>query len=365
MLLAARLTFAGWFVFACSATGVLAQNSTLPPSVASLFTELDFSIVEDAKKLVEEGQKLAPDRTDLSEKPDRSTKAQRLGKFRSLRSKLVKRIPELRTLADGVRQIRATQRTKLADRKNYSDSDLRSLESSLRAAKSHREVVQSETRDVQAEPDSPEKSQKLERQKRRLDDVNNFISVTERDIQNQTRIKEDEKRQRELEITNLEGQIKEIDTILTDIVTLTRRLDETLAITDEASHLMLQTETDTIQYTNWATVAFSFLVGTVIVGFFFIAFKSEEIKKAIFAGDSGIQFVTLFSLVIAIILFGILHILEGKELSALLGGLSGYILGRGTAKVAEPVPSSQPPTVIQTTPQSPPSQVSSAQPATP
>jgi hypothetical protein len=45
----------------------------------------------------------------------------------------------------------------------------------------------------------------------------------------------------------------------------------------------------------------------------------------------------LFFLVIAIILFGILRILEGKELSALLGGLSGYILGRGTAKVAEPV----------------------------
>jgi hypothetical protein len=32
--------------------------------------------------------------------------------------------------------------------------------------------------------------------------------------------------------------------------------------------------------------------------------------------------------VIAIILFGITGILEGKELSALLGGLSGYILGR-------------------------------------
>ena len=44
----------------------------------------------------------------------------------------------------------------------------------------------------------------------------------------------------------------------------------------------------------------------------------------------GIQFITLFALVIAIILFGITGILEGKELSALLGGLSGYILGRST-----------------------------------
>ena len=53
-------------------------------------------------------------------------------------------------------------------------------------------------------------------------------------------------------------------------------------------------------------------------------------REAIFTGESGIQFVTLFSLVIAIILFGVLKILEGKELAALLGGLSGYILGRGS-----------------------------------
>ena len=44
------------------------------------------------------------------------------------------------------------------------------------------------------------------------------------------------------------------------------------------------------------------------------------------------QFLTLFSLVIAIILFGITQILEGKELAARLGGLSGYILGRTTPK---------------------------------
>jgi hypothetical protein len=36
----------------------------------------------------------------------------------------------------------------------------------------------------------------------------------------------------------------------------------------------------------------------------------------------------MFAIVIAVILFGIINILESKELSALLGGLSGYILGR-------------------------------------
>jgi hypothetical protein len=73
---------------------------------------------------------------------------------------------------------------------------------------------------------------------------------------------------------------------------------------------------------------FSGLVLIVIVGFFWVAHSDVRIRYAIFANDSGIQFITLFSIVIAVILFGIIGVLEGKELSALLGGLSGYILGR-------------------------------------
>jgi hypothetical protein len=69
----------------------------------------------------------------------------------------------------------------------------------------------------------------------------------------------------------------------------------------------------------------------LIVAFFALSFYDEKVRQAIFSGQAGIQFVTLFSLVIAIILFGIVGILEAKELSALLGGISGYILGRTTA----------------------------------
>jgi hypothetical protein len=58
-----------------------------------------------------------------------------------------------------------------------------------------------------------------------------------------------------------------------------------------------------------------------------MAYIDPQVRREIFAGQAGIQFVTLFSFVIAIILFGIIDILEGKELAALLGGLSGYILG--------------------------------------
>jgi len=85
--------------------------------------------------------------------------------------------------------------------------------------------------------------------------------------------------------------------------------------------------------TSWV---FAGLISAVIIGFFVLAFKDEVMRRAIFSGETGIQFLTLFSVVIAIILFGIINILEGKELAALLGGLSGYILGRTSQKVAPP-----------------------------
>jgi len=81
---------------------------------------------------------------------------------------------------------------------------------------------------------------------------------------------------------------------------------------------------------------FTGLIAAVILGFFVVAFRDQIVRREIFSGHSGIQFITLFSLVIAIILFGIMGILEGKELAALLGGLSGYILGRTTSAKTEP-----------------------------
>lgn len=83
---------------------------------------------------------------------------------------------------------------------------------------------------------------------------------------------------------------------------------------------------------------FAGLIGLMIGGFFVIAWRDDIVRREIFRGQAGIQFITLFSVVIAIILFGILGILEGKELAALLGGLSGYILGRVTTPSATPEP---------------------------
>lgn len=94
---------------------------------------------------------------------------------------------------------------------------------------------------------------------------------------------------------------------------------------------LLNPEVARQKFKTWMSMTFAGLVAIVIIGFFIIAFRDDAVRRAIFSGQSGIQFLTLFSLVIAIILFGITGILEGKELAALLGGLSGYILGRVTS----------------------------------
>lgn len=82
------------------------------------------------------------------------------------------------------------------------------------------------------------------------------------------------------------------------------------------------------QYKRDLSIAFTVLIGLVIALFFIVVIKDHEVRRKIFSGQVGIQFLTLFSLVIAIILFGMTGVLEGKELAALLGGISGYILGK-------------------------------------
>ena len=70
---------------------------------------------------------------------------------------------------------------------------------------------------------------------------------------------------------------------------------------------------DTNQFRFLATISFGVLVFIVVGGFYLIAWNKEGIAKTIFAGELGMQFVTLFLIVIAIILFGIMGTLEGKN----------------------------------------------------
>lgn len=82
-----------------------------------------------------------------------------------------------------------------------------------------------------------------------------------------------------------------------------------------------------------STAIMGVLIAIVVGGFYVIAWYKDGIATKIFGGEMGMQFVTLFLIVIAIILFGIMGTLEGRELAALLGGLSGYILGKASVKV--------------------------------
>jgi hypothetical protein len=117
---------------------------------------------------------------------------------------------------------------------------------------------------------------------------------------------------RAAEINLLQGLFKSANS---DIDCLNRALSQI----DETINTILIPETQKNQFKLYVSGIFAFMVILVIVGFFTIALRDKAVGSAIFSNQTGIQFVTLFSLVIAIILFGITEILQAKELSALLG----------------------------------------------
>ena len=85
------------------------------------------------------------------------------------------------------------------------------------------------------------------------------------------------------------------------------------------------------EFRIYISICFSLLIALLLLMFFYIVYKKSDINLSKeLLSDNGLQFVTLFVLIIAIILFGILGILEGSELAAILSGISGYILGKGT-----------------------------------
>ena len=96
------------------------------------------------------------------------------------------------------------------------------------------------------------------------------------------------------------------------------------------------------------SIAFSILIGVLIVAFFVVVYvRSDKSISVILLSDGGLQFVTIFVLIIAIILFGVLDILKSNELSAILSGIAGYILGKN-GRISGNQNSNQP-----TTPQTP------------
>ncbi|MEM1220890.1 MAG: hypothetical protein AAGH79_18360, partial [Bacteroidota bacterium] len=96
------------------------------------------------------------------------------------------------------------------------------------------------------------------------------------------------------------------------------------------------------EFRIYISTCFSILIALLLFMFFYIVYKKSDFNLSRqLLSDNGLQFITIFVLIIAIILFGILGILEGSELAAILSGISGYILGKGTdfrAREDQPAP---------------------------
>lgn len=119
---------------------------------------------------------------------------------------------------------------------------------------------------------------------------------------------------------------------IADLDAQLRRTQEGLTQAEGEMLRRIDLTTPQQEFKLWMSLMFALLVATVIVGFFGVAWRDEGVRRNVFSGQAGLQFITLFSLVIAIILFGIIGVLESRELAALLGGMSGYILGRTTSQ---------------------------------
>jgi hypothetical protein len=195
----------------------------------------------------------------------------------------------------------------------------------IRMLEAQRDALKAELglRNEDAEPD--DKNTQLETIKRTIKSIKDEIILPELESVTGVKLNNFEDIEASEGIRRiLENQVSNMLTNTDDLNTLGSKIAE-LNNTDSVAQ----------NFKKEISWSFAALVGFVILGFFVIAWKDEKIRKTIFSGDSGIQFLTLFSIVIAIILFGITGVLEGKEISALLGGISGYILGRSSIPVKD------------------------------
>lgn len=83
-------------------------------------------------------------------------------------------------------------------------------------------------------------------------------------------------------------------------------------------------------FKNWIGGISAAIIVMLVCAFFYFIFKggSPELSKLFLSGN-GIQFITLFAIIISTLMFGILGVLEGRELAAILSGIAGFILGKG------------------------------------
>lgn len=136
---------------------------------------------------------------------------------------------------------------------------------------------------------------------------------------------------------------KNINIVKSDIANCNNQLDLTLApaIREQRFRIIV-------------SICFSALIGILLVVFFLLIYlrSGKDLSKELLSSN-GLQFITLFVLIIAIILFGILNVLGGSELAAILSGISGYILGKGVGNPVAPAVGGVPENPPVTPPQNP------------
>jgi hypothetical protein len=104
---------------------------------------------------------------------------------------------------------------------------------------------------------------------------------------------------------------------------------------EQAIYASLSPEFRDQDFRIWISLTFSGLIAVLLLAFFFIIFKRSDANLSqLLLSGAGLQFITVFILIIAIILFGILNVLGGSELAAILSGISGYVLGKGGEVIA-------------------------------
>lgn len=107
-------------------------------------------------------------------------------------------------------------------------------------------------------------------------------------------------------------------------------IQQDIFLAEQAIFTTLSPEFRDQDFRKWISLTFSGLIAILLFSFFWIIYRrSDASLSKLMLGSSGLQFITVFILIIAIILFGILKVLGGSELAAILSGISGYILGKG------------------------------------
>ncbi|MGO6968124.1 hypothetical protein [Rhizobium leguminosarum] len=288
----------------------------------------DVGIIEESEKLVTQTGLLLD---TIREKPDDA--AGYLEEIRPLRAKVSKRSPMLRALVETLKQFKASLAIQQSSSYAMLTSEAPSNASLGSDVKFRQFDIENRLRNARVAQQQSNGTvvDDIDKLEEELSKINDEVKKAEDE---QKRVESERKLATEKRDSEIKAQIEVADKYIQRSNTVSRNLDETLSLLDDASGSLLQSNLKESAYTDRSTIIFAILVGGVIIGFFAIAFISPAVRDAIFTGESGIQFVTLFSLVIAIILFGVLKILEGKELAALLGGLSGYILGRAGQPLA-------------------------------